>query len=299
MRMIKNILITGGSGLVGQAIKELLMTKGYQIAVLSRKNPNQSKEIYTWNIDKQELDPKAIEFADCIIHLAGENISSQRWTNKQKQKILSSRTASTNVLFNAISKSDKKPKLFISASAIGYYGTLDSDIIFKETDQSGNDFLAETTKEWESSVDNLKEFDLRLVKYRIGVVMSKKGGALPKMLGPLKFGFGTPLGSGKQYIPWVSLNDLSRLFLYAIQNEQINGAYNAVNTNHITNKALTKQLCNYKKKLFIPIGVPSLLLKLIFGKISSILLYGSRINNQKILDAGFIFKDQKIKDVLD
>lgn len=285
--MIKNILITGGTGFVGTELSKNLQEQGYNVSLLSRKKELNNKNSYFWDIEKGIIDPKAIENNDAIIHLAGENISSKRWTAEQKQKIVDSRTQSTSILVNAIETSMNKPKIFISASAIGYYGYSEQDVIFTEEDKSGNDFLAQTVSRWEESLKPLEKSNIRIIKLRIGVVMSKKGGALVKMMLPLKFGFISPIGSGKQYVPWISLTDLCRLFLYSIENNQIEGIYNAVSSKAITNKELTKSLAKNNKGIFLPINVPSFILKLIFGEMASILLLGNRVSNQKILHSGF------------
>lgn len=289
--MIKNVLITGGNGFVGSEIMKLLILNGYHVAILSRRKKNTSIKHYLWNIDQGWIDPEAIKFADAIIHLAGENISSKRWTKKQKRKILESRTHSTELLYGAVKTSSSKPRLIISASAVGYYGTYTSEKIFSENLHQGTDFLAKTVGEWEKSVSAFKDLNMRIVIFRKGVVMSPKGGALKKMLLPLKFGFATPVGKGKQYVPWVSLNDLIRLFLFTIENEEIEGVYNVVSPVHITNKELMLQIADIKNKLFIPFGVPALILKLIYGKMSSVILQGSRVSSEKITKTGFNFSD--------
>lgn len=228
-KMIKNILITGGTGLVGTAVRNLLISKGYEVAVLSRQKQKDGTKTFYWDYEKGILDQEAIDFADVILHLAGENISSKRWSKKQKKKIIDSRVKTTELLYIAVQKSGKKPLKLISSSAVGYYGSVTSDQIFTEEDDSGNDFLAGTVVEWENAVDKFSDLGLATTKLRLGVVMSLKGGALPKMLRPVKMGVATPLGSGKQYVPWIALDDLARMFLFVIEKDDAAGVYNAVN----------------------------------------------------------------------
>ncbi|MCF8298466.1 MAG: TIGR01777 family oxidoreductase [Saprospiraceae bacterium] len=296
--MSENVLITGGSGLIGSELSKLLLNNNYNFAILSRSPKMNDKKSYYWNYEKGILDEEAIEFADVIIHLAGENISTKRWTKSQKQKIIDSRVNTTNLLFEKIKNASKKPKAFISASAIGYYGTFTSDEIFDEESKAGNDFLAETVVKWEESVEQIKSLGLRVVKLRTGVVFSKKGGAMPKMMKPVKMGFGSAIGSGKQYVPWIEISDLARLYLYAIENEEMNTVYNAVSPNHITNYELMKAIAVSLKKPFFMPKIPSIFMKLAFGEMASILLEGSRVSSEKIQKAGFDFKVKSIEDVM-
>ena len=293
---MSKILVTGGSGFIGSELCKQLTSKGYQIAILSRKKKSIPIKQFIWDIDRAWIDPKAIEFADAIIHLAGENISSKRWTKKQKRIILESRTRSTELLYSAIKTSSSKPKLIISASAVGYYGNRTSEEIFTEDYPRGTDFLSKTVYKWENSMSSFEEFNIRTVIFRMGAVMSPNGGALKKMLLPVKFGVATPVGSGNQYIPWISLNDLSGLFLFAIENEKLKGIFNAVNPLHLTNRELMAQIASIKHKPFIPIGVPPIILKLIYGKMSSVFLQGSRVSSTRIIKSGFSFSDG-IRDV--
>lgn len=298
-----NVLISGGTGMVGQAITKILHEKSYDVAVLSRRKNVEGIKSFYWDYEKNEIDEQAIEFADIIIHLAGENISGKKWTFEQKKKIISSRVQTTELLKTAIGKATNKPKAFLSASAIGYYGSRTSDQIFTEEDEPGKDFLAETVVKWEESVREVSKLEIPTAAIRIGVVMSEKGGALPKMLMPVKLGFGSPLGSGKQWVPWISLNDLARMFVFVLEEKLMNNAhqkfqvYNATSPNHINNAQLTKQLAKAIKRPFIMPAVPAFVFKLLFGEMSMILLEGSRISSEKIQEEGFEYKDLDIFDV--
>jgi len=292
--MIKNILITGGTGLVGRAISDLLISKGYHVAILSRQKKVEGIKSFYWDYEKEILDADAIEFADVIIHLAGENISTKRWTSKQKKRIIDSRVKTTELLYSTIQKSAKNPLKIISASAIGYYGSQTSDHIFSEEDGPGIDFLAKTVEEWEASVDKFIDLGIETTKLRIGVVMSLKGGALTEMLKPVKMGFASPIGSGNQYIPWIALEDLARMFLFLIEIKDTAQVYNAVNPQHISNKQLIRYLSKKYHRPFILVGIPSFIFKLLFGEMAVILLEGSRVSSKKIEEEGFKFLKNEI-----
>ncbi len=284
----KNILITGGTGLVGQHIVNLLKSKDYTVGILTRKNVNK-KNYFRWDYTKNYIDPKALEFADVIIHLSGENIAKKRWSKAQKQLIIDSRTKTTELIEKNLAQQNKKLDLFVSASAIGFYGTFTDNITLTENHQQGNDFLADVVGKWENSVDKIKNFAERIVKFRIGVVMSDKGGALPEIYRTVKLGFGSPLGNGKQQMPWIAAEDLARLFVFAIENKNLTGTYNAVNEN-ITNKELTKDFAKKLQKPYFLPKVPAFVIRLLFGEMSCILLKGSKISSEKIRNSGFNFE---------
>ena len=182
----------------------------------------------------------------------------------------------------------------ISASAIGYYGSTTSGRIYNEDDPSGDDFLAGVCREWESAADSFEPLGIRVAKVRIGVVFSEKGGALPKLMMPLKFGVSVPLGSGNQWIPWIDIDDLARVFLHLLQHPGLSGPFNAVAPNPVTNRQLMKQLAVQKHRLFIPIGVPAFLLKAMLGEMAVVTLEGSRVSVQKLIRSGFEFKNPEL-----
>jgi uncharacterized protein len=284
-----NILITGGTGLIGKHLIKELSDKGYPISILSRKRISDSKyPTYIWNVDKMEIDNKAIEWADVIIHLAGTNIGEMRWTKKRKKEIADSRIKSSELIFNAVKKQNNKLKAFISASAIGFYGTINSNKIFTENDSPANDFLGEVCNHWEQTVEKFKELEIRTVKIRTGVVLSKQEGALSKMIIPVKAGLGAALGSGKQFVPWIHIDDLCNIYIKAIEDSQMAGAYNAVASNE-TNKTFTKTLAHILGKPFWLPNIPEFFLKILFGEMADILLKGSQISNHKIKKSRFTF----------
>jgi len=284
-----SILITGGTGLIGKHLCNVLRSKGYNILILSRNKTN-NPNTYYWNISENYIDPKAIQTADYVIHLAGSGIADKRWTKKIKKELIDSRVKSANLLFSKIKTLNPNLKAFISASGIGYYGTITSEKIFKETDASGNDFLATVCKVWEEASNQFNSLNIRTVILRTGVVFSKKGGAFEKMSQPIKLGFGSPIGTGNQYIPWIHIDDLCNMYVEAIENNELNGIYNAVASDYVTNEFLTKSIATIlDKKAWLP-NVPSFMLKLIFGEMAVILLEGSRVSAEKIKSTGFKFK---------
>jgi uncharacterized protein (TIGR01777 family) len=291
---MKNVLITGGSGLVGTQIRELFESNGYTCAVLSRSKNKRKYKTYYWDYTKNEIDKEAIEFADIIIHLAGENISEGRWTLKKKEAILNSRVITTNLLYNTIKESSNKPNSFLSASATGYYGIKTSDTIFTEDMPADSDFLATTGKLWEDSANNISLLKIRSIILRIGIVLSNKGGALSKMSNIVQKGIGAAIGSGKQYMPWIHIDDLAKMFLFFAENEQFSGIYNAVSPEHVTNEAFMNTLAvSMNKKIKLP-NVPAFVMKMLYGEMATLLLEGSRVSAQKVIDAGFEFKFKKL-----
>jgi uncharacterized protein (TIGR01777 family) len=288
---MSRVLITGGSGLIGQDLRIRLEEKGYEVAQLTRSARKDRQTIsYAWDIDRGEIDRDALNNSDYIIHLAGANIGALRWTPKRKQEIRASRIDSIDLIFNNLDLQQKKLKAFISSSAIGYYGAINSEHIFNETDPPSGDFLGRTCKDWEDAADRFAEAGIRTVKIRTGIVLSNNGGALSKLQLPVKLGFGAPLGNGKQYMPWIHKDDLSAIYLQALEDEKMLGAYNAVAPEHITNDALTRRLARALRKPFWMPNIPSFLMKLLFGEMAAMLLYGSRISSEKIREAGFSFR---------
>lgn len=300
--MKNKVLISGGSGLVGTELTAMLVKKGYEVAHLSRSSSSISPNIKTivWDVEKMDLNAADIATYDHIIHLAGAGIVDEKWTEERKQVILESRTKSAELLKNAIAQNEKKPESFISASAVGYYGFVTSDHIFKESDNPGNDFLANTCVAWEEAVDEVGQLGINTSKIRIGLVMSEKGGALKEMAKPIKIGFGAALGSGKQYMPWIHIEDLCRIFIHAMEHK-LTGAYNAAAPaeNQVNNIVFTKAVAKaLKKPLWLP-NVPAFVIKIILGKRALLVLEGSRVDSTKIREQGFEFKYEKLNEALE
>lgn len=281
---MKNILITGGSGLVGRAITKILEKSGYQVAWLSRTP--QDQKFFIWKVENQEIEQKAIDWADGIIHLAGSGVAEKRWTLVRKQEILESRTASTSLLYQAICKSKKKPETFISASAVGFYGFDTGENLQTEDSNPGIDFLAEVVVAWELEVESVASLGVRTAILRIGIVLDKNGGALGEMLKPP---VAVPLGSGDQWMSWIHIQDLARLFVFVLEKTSVQGIFNAVSPQPARNRELTNIAAKAKGKPYIGMGVPSFVLKLVLGEMSSMVVGGNKVSAQKILNLGFEF----------
>lgn len=295
---MKKVLISGGSGLVGTRLTQKLINRGYTVHILSRKYKDiPGVKVFVWDVKDQKIDSKALEGVSSIIHLAGAGIAEKRWTRSRKKLIVSSRVDSAALLFSAVQKSKTQLDSFISASGINYYTSETTSHIFVENDHPAQDFLGYCCKEWEAAADKFAK-RARVVKLRTGVVLSSEGGALPRMALPVKLGVGSALGSGKQYMPYIHIDDLCDMYIYALENDHIRGAYNACNGDHLTNVELTEALAyEFKKKIIFP-KVPSFVLKLMFGEMANVILNGSRASADKIKQAGFDFTFQNIYQTL-
>jgi uncharacterized protein len=300
---METILISGGTGLIGKHLSKKLKEKGFNVAVLSRKsNTDSDIPAYTWDPENHYIDQKAVSEADYIIHLAGAGIGDKRWSEKRKQILFDSRIKTAELLKDAVKCSGTKPRAFISASAIGFYGAITSDKIFSESDKPADDLQGRLCREWEEAADRFEEAGIRSVKIRTGVVLTPSGGALASMVTPVKLWIGSKLGSGGQYLPWIHIDDLCNIYLKAVTDSSMRGAYNAVAPDHKTNKEFIVTLAEVLKKPFIFPGVPAILMKILFGKMSEILLKGSRVSSEKIVKAGYTFHfpdlESALKDLL-
>jgi uncharacterized protein (TIGR01777 family) len=297
----RNILITGASGLIGTKLIRNLQEKGHSVSVLSR-NPGKLKGIkaFQWNVEEQTIDNDALNGVDTIIHLAGAGIADERWTKSRKQLIIDSRVLSTRLLYKAIEETKAPVKTIISASAVGYYGDR-ADEILNENSSNGTGFLADCCQQWEKAVDEGLKFGVRLVKLRIGLVLSKHGGALAKLETPISLFLGAPLGSGKQWMPWIHVTDLLAIFEKAIDNEEFNGTYNACSPIPVTNFEFTKILAKTLFRPVWPVKVPEFILKAVLGEMSDVILISNHTTSQKLLDTGFKFRysglDEALKEI--
>ncbi|MBT7425672.1 MAG: TIGR01777 family protein [Flavobacterium sp.] len=292
---MEKVLITGGSGLIGRRLSFLLKSRGYEVRILSRSNnPKNNYKTFVWNVSEQYINDSAFEGLNHIIHLAGAGIADKRWSEKRKKEIIASRVASTNLLYNTVKRLKTPLNSFISASATGYYGAVTSETIFEEKDKPAKDFLGKVCSLWEDSIFQFNEIKIRTVALRTGIVLSKDGGALKKMKTPII----TSLGNGKQYMPWIHIDDLCELYIKAIEDQEFKGAFNAVSSEHISNLSFSKKISKIFNHPFLAIGAPSFILQIVFGEMSTIILNGSRISANKIKQAGFKFKFENLEKAL-
>lgn len=299
---MSTVLITGGTGMIGKALTKSLLERNYEVIILSRGNrsivygqPLANKVQYAeWNIEKQTIDAGSIAKADYIIHLTGAGVADKRWTRKRKQEITDSRVNSSLLIVDSLKTIPNKVKAVISASAIGWYGrdpVIPNPTPFEENNAADKAFLGKTCKLWEESIEPVTQLGKRLVKLRMGIVLSKEGGALAEFKKPLQFGVAAIIGSGKQIISWIHIDDLVKMYIAAIENSIMEGAYNAVAPAPVSNKEFTLQLAKIKKpKFFIPVHVPSFILKLILGEMSIEILKSTTVSCEKIQQTVFNFQ---------
>ena len=283
--MNQTVLITGGTGSIGRRLTQLLQQEGYQVSLLSRSQKDiPNVHVYQWDVTKGHIDPQAIATADHIIHLAGEGIADSRWTDQRKDEIINSRTQSTELLAQALAKNPHHIKSFIGASAIGYYGGDTDDRPLTENSQGGSDFLAQAVRAWERSEEQVASLGIRTVKLRIGVVLMADGGALPKLVQPVRLGAGAPIGSGQQYISWIHLDDLCRLFIQALSTDSWQGVYNAVAPNPVTNETLTRAIAQVLHRPMLLPNIPAFAIKLLYGEMGIVVTGGNYVLNKRIAE---------------
>jgi len=293
----KHILLTGGTGLIGSHLTEQLLKKGYRVGHLSRSAGKDARvKTFIWDVDNGGIDERCIDGVDMVVHLAGAGIADKRWTDQRKKVMIDSRTKSVGLIYNLLCRKKHQVNSIISASAIGYYSDRGDELMTEDSPPS-NDFMAKCCIAWENAVDEGVALGLRIVKFRTGVVLDN-GGALAKMAMPVKLYAGSPLGSGKQWIPWIHSQDVVDMYIYAIENENFAGVYNMVAPNPVTNEQLTQAIAKQlHKPLWLP-NVPTFFLKFLLGEMSTIVLGSTKVSAQKIEDAGFKFKYPVIKEAL-
>lgn len=292
---MKSVLISGATGLIGQNLVQKLKSKSWEVRTLSRK---QSESHFYWNPENAEIDEKAFENLDAIIHLAGAPIS-KRWTNSYKKELYKSRIDSAELLFETARKLNAPIKTFITASGVNYYGTQTSDIVYEETHSFTDDFLGRICFDLEQTAQKFETLGTRVCAVRTAAVLSPDGGMLKELI-PLANKFLlSPLGSGKQIIPWIHIDDMVNLYVYLLENKSLSGAFNATASQIINNRDFTYQLAKHLNKKVILPAVPGFILKTVLGEMSSILLEGTAVSNSKIKNSGFEFQFEELKPALD
>jgi uncharacterized protein (TIGR01777 family) len=288
-----HILLTGGTGLIGRLLTKELLEKGYTVSHLSRQAANTvGAKTFFWDIKKKQIDEHCLDGVDTIIHLAGAGIADKRWSNARKKEIIESRTKSIQLIYDLMRRQKNQVKSIISASAIGYYSDR-GDELLTEDSPPNTDFMAQCCLDWEAAVDEGAALVTRITKFRTGVLLDKSG-ALGQMAIPVKLYVGSPLGSGNQWIPWIHLQDAVDMYVFAIENEKLEGVYNMVAPNPVTNKQLTNALAKVLHKPHWAPNVPAFLLKLLLGEMSTIVLGSTKVSCKKIEDAGYQFKFENV-----
>ena len=290
-----NILLTGGSGLIGSELTEKLIENGHQVRILTREKDIEHP-FYHWSKDR--IDDKVFENLDGIIHLAGASIS-KRWTKSYKKEVLDSRVDTANLLFRYVQKHQNKLKFFISASGTAYYGQITSDKIFVENDSPYSDFLGKVCVEWENAAFQFQELGARVVCLRTSLVLAKNGDGFRLLKKPIQLGIGANLGDGKQWLPWIHLDDLVQMYVDTVNKSEMNGSYNASSPENLSYSEFNHLLAKKLNKPFFMPNIPSFMMRFVLGEMSDLVLKGSRINPSKIEDDGFVFKFPTLEKALD
>lgn len=292
---MSKILIPGGSGLVGRRLTQLLKQEGHEVVWLSRSVPGMAPvSVIKWNPDSEFLPAEALTGVDTIISLAGTSVSDKRWTPEYKQEIIGSRLSAARTILKALNSYSHTVSTVIAASAVGIYGDRGDEILSEES-RAGSGFLSETCTQWEEAY---RRCPVRTVTFRIGIVLSKEGGALREMAAPLMGGVCPILGTGNQYMSWIHLDDLCRMMVFAHKQQSMQGVYNAAAPEPVTHREFMQTLRRIKQPVSLPVPVPVGLLKIILGEKSAIVLDSTRVRSKKITDAGFSFQYTGLSDCL-
>lgn len=287
--MTKKILVTGGTGLIGKHVVGILAKNGHEVRVYSRSPVKRETAVkmYHWNPAKGEIDKLALKDLDCIVHLAGEGIADKPWSGRRKKKIIKSRTQGLNLIRKAFEDLGVSPGGMVSASAIGYY-THNKQSVNTENGPKGRGFLAKSVYEWEKAIKAFEPL-CPTARMRIGFVLSGEGGGLPQMAQPFRKGLGAPLGSGRQAVSWVHIDDVARGIVYAVENEK-SGVYNMVAPNPASNKELSKAVSKAVDKWLLPIKVPAFLLRMAMGERADLVLADNKVIPARLQEEGFEFR---------
>jgi uncharacterized protein (TIGR01777 family) len=295
------VIVTGSGGLVGRALVRSLLADGHSVTRLVRGGAQQFRApgsaAVVWNPENGTIDAGALEGHDAAVHLAGEPVAEGRWDEEKKRRILESRVKGTRLIAETLAGLNEKPRVLVSASAIGFYGDRGAEVM-REESASGEGFLSEVCREWEKATLAASQAGVRVVHVRIGFVLSGEGGGLQKMLTPFKLGVGGKVGSGRQYVSWITLEDLVRVMRRAIEDEHLRGPVNAVAPGAVTNEEFTKALGRVLGRPTI-FPIPVFALRLAFGEVAdAVMLASTRVEPARLKDAGFDFKDTEIENAL-
>ena len=300
--MKKKVLITGGSGFIGKKLTDLLQRNGYSVSILTRAGGNFGNvDTFKWDPVNGSIDEEALEGLFAVVHLAGAGVADRKWTRQRKKDILDSRIKSASLIYHKLKEKpeNERPEAFISASGVGFYGYDTGSLLINEQSNPGDDFLATVCKEWELAADAFEDLSMRVVKLRIGFVLSEIGGALKVMMRPVKFWLGAGLGRGDQYLSWIHVDDLVRMFLLALDHSKIHGSYNAVGPAPATNEEMMKEIARVLEKPFFLPNVPAFALKLVMGEMASMVLGGNRVSCDRIVSEGFEFNHPSLEGALE
>ncbi|MFT7617610.1 MAG: hypothetical protein ACI97A_001249 [Planctomycetota bacterium] len=292
------ILMTGSTGLVGRALSQELSRNGHEVVPAIRSFKSTSPDDVVWDHNHGIADVYSVKGIDAVVHLAGENVASGRWTKARKERIRDSRIEGTTALCKSLALLDDPPKILVAASAVGFYGDRGDEVLDEEA-VSGKGFLADVSREWEAATKAAEDVGIRVVKMRLGAVLSREGGALKAMLPPFKMGVGGKMGSGSQYMAWITLRDAVRAFALALQDESLSGPVNVVAPQAITNLEFTKAMGRALKRPTI-FPLPGFMAKLVIGEMADELLLSSmRVTPKKLEESGFQFADSTIDSALE
>jgi uncharacterized protein len=295
------VLLTGASGLIGRRLNEILQEQGYDVVRLSRnRNLNEKSNNFFWDPDAGYIDKAALEGVSAIIHLAGENIASGRWTKRRRRRIVASRVNTTKLLYDTVIRESFPVNRFISASATGIYGMEHMGKVMQEEDvpAEADDFLAVTTRLWEESAGLFRSSGIRTVKIRTAIVVSSKGGFLKKLIPLTRLGFVPLFGSGDNPFPWIEIDDLCAVYIKALEDDTLEGAYNAAFPEQVTQKEFMEVLAALRGSSVNTLTIPPILLRIVFGEMSDLLLKGNHISAEKLLATGFSFRHPGLMDTL-
>ncbi|MBS1583218.1 MAG: TIGR01777 family oxidoreductase [Bacteroidetes bacterium] len=292
------VLITGGSGLIGRALTQALVAEGHTVRWLGRGHGRRMDvPVFTWDVPRGTVDPRALDGVEHIVHLSGAGIADRRWTAARKRELHASRVDAADLLRQAVMAGGTDIRTFVSAAGIGYYGAVTTDHVFTEEDRPGTDFIAQLSAAWEQAADAWTPL-CRVVKLRTAMVLSGEGGALPRLAAPVRWGAGAALGSGKQWVPWVHRDDLVQAYVRAITDEALHGAYNVAAPGTTDNRTLMRTIAQVLHRPFFLPAVPGMLLRAALGELSDVLLHGSRVSAQRLLDTGFRFRHPELRPAL-